>query len=52
MIVVDANVAVKWVLTDEVDADKAAALAERCSAQTEPMVAPPLLPSEVTNILR
>jgi predicted nucleic acid-binding protein len=52
MIVVDANVAVKWVLTDEVDADKAAALAERCGVQAEPMVAPPLLLSEVTNILR
>jgi predicted nucleic acid-binding protein len=52
MIVVDASVAAKLVLTDEDFADKAAALARHCAEQGEPIIAPPLLPSEVTNILQ
>jgi predicted nucleic acid-binding protein len=52
LIVVDASVAAKLVLTTEVRADKADALTRRCIQHGEPIVAPPLLPSEMTNILR
>lgn len=52
MIVIDASAAAKLVLTTEVRADKADALARRCALLAEPIVAPPLLTSEMTNILR
>ena len=52
MIVLDASVAAKLVLLDEADADKAAALVGDCINRGEPLVAPPLLRSEITNILR
>jgi predicted nucleic acid-binding protein len=52
MIVLDASVAAKLVLTNEANADKAAALAQDCARRAEPLVAPPLLPSEVANVLR
>ena len=51
MICVDASVAAKWVLLED-RSDKAVAL-YRANAQTgQPVVAPPLLLCEVTNILR
>jgi predicted nucleic acid-binding protein len=52
VIVLDASVAAKLVLLDEADTDKAAALAQDCFSRGEPLVAPPLLRSEVANILR
>jgi predicted nucleic acid-binding protein len=51
MIVIDASVAAKLVLTDEPHADKALALVRDSLNRSEPVVAPALLPSEVTNIL-
>src|SRR5579885_2925801 len=50
MIVVDASVAAKWVLTEQ-HSDKAEALHDACARAGEPIVAPPL-PIEITNILR
>ncbi len=50
MICVDASVAVKWVLVEE-RSDQAYALYESTRAAHEAIVAPPLLPIEVTNIL-
>src|SRR5688572_21202512 len=52
MIVVDTSVAAKLILVEENDADKASALAQSCAARGEAMVAPPLLLSEVANVLR
>ena len=52
MIVVDASVAAKLVLTDEPHADKALALTRDSLSRAEPLVAPTLLPSEVTHVLR
>jgi predicted nucleic acid-binding protein len=52
MIVLDASVAAKLVLTDEPHADKTLALMRDSLSRSEPVVAPALLPSEVTNILR
>ena len=51
MICVDASVAVKWIL-DEERSDRARALYSAAVQTGEPIVAPPLLPLEVTNILR
>jgi predicted nucleic acid-binding protein len=51
VIVVDASVAAKWVLA-EPHSDKAEALHLACARAAEPIAAPPLLPIEVTNILR
>jgi predicted nucleic acid-binding protein len=51
MICVDASLAVKWIL-DEVHSDRARALLRSALRRAEPIVAPPLLPIEVTNILR
>jgi predicted nucleic acid-binding protein len=51
VICVDASVAVKWIL-DEERSDRAIALYEATAKATQPIVAPPLLPLEVTNILR
>jgi predicted nucleic acid-binding protein len=51
MICVDASVAVKWILEEE-RSDQADALYDATVDAGEPIVAPPLLPLEVTNILR
>ncbi len=52
MIVADSSVAAKLILIDENGADKALALAQSCAVQGETIVAPPLLLSEVTNVIR
>ena len=51
MICADASVAVKWIL-DEERSDRARALYSAAVQTSEPIVSPPLLPLEVTNILR
>jgi predicted nucleic acid-binding protein len=50
LICVDASVAVKWIL-DEERSDRARALYRAALRVDESIVAPPLLPLEVTNIL-
>lgn len=52
MICVDASLAIKWVLTDEDRADTALALLRAQIASSQEVIAPPLLYSEATNILR
>ena len=51
MICVDASIAVKWIL-DEERSDRARALYSAAVQTSESIVAPPLLPLELTNILR
>jgi predicted nucleic acid-binding protein len=51
MMCVDASVVAKWFLPEEL-ADRARALLRDALNANEPIVAPPLLPYEVTNILR
>ena len=51
MICADASVAVKWIL-DEERSDRAIALYEATTKANQPIVAPPLLPLEITNVLR
>jgi predicted nucleic acid-binding protein len=51
MICIDASVAAKWVLPEE-HSDKALPLVTASIDAGKPLVAPPLLPVEVTNILR
>ena len=51
MICVDASVAVKWILEEE-RSDLAMALYNAVVLTGQSIVAPPLLPLEVTNILR
>lgn len=51
MICVDASVAIKWLLKEE-RSDRAIALYDATTNANQPIVAPPLLPLEVTNILR
>src|SRR5687767_16037598 len=51
MICVDASLAVKWILKED-DSDRARALFRAAVHAGESIVAPPLLPIEVTNILR
>ena len=51
MICVDGSVAVKWVLNEE-RSYQARTLYEAALRAAEPIVAPTLLPLEVTNILR
>ena len=51
MICVDASLAAKWIL-DEEHSDQAKALYRATVRATRAIVAPPLLPLEVTNILR
>jgi predicted nucleic acid-binding protein len=51
VICADASVAVKWIL-DEERSDQAIALYEATAKANQPIVAPPLLPLEITNILR
>lgn len=50
IVVVDASVALKWVIEEE-DSDKALALLEEWDKAGITMIAPPLLAYEVTNIL-
>lgn len=50
MICVDASLAIKWVLEEDWS-DQATALYNAAVQTGEPIVAPPLLPIEVTNIL-
>lgn len=52
MICVDASLAVKWVLTDEERADRALNLLRAQVLSRQEVIAPPLLYSEATNILR
>lgn len=51
MICVDASVAAKWLLEEE-HSDKADALYQACVQAGRPLVVPPLLPIELTNLLR
>jgi predicted nucleic acid-binding protein len=51
VICVDASVAVKWLLNEE-RSDRARALYSATLRTGETIIAPPLLPLEVTNILR
>jgi predicted nucleic acid-binding protein len=51
MIVVDASVAVKWIQV-EAHSDRALALFDDCMQGGETVLAPPLLPFEIANILR
>jgi predicted nucleic acid-binding protein len=51
MICVDASLAAKWILEEE-ESDRARALYRSTLQMGEPIVAPPLLPVEMTNILR
>jgi predicted nucleic acid-binding protein len=51
MIVIDASVAVKLILT-EAHSDQVIALLTASAQAAEPIVAPPLLPFEIANILR
>ena len=51
MIVLDASIAVKLVLTESYS-DKVLALVTAAAQAAEPIVAPPLLPFEIANILR
>ena len=51
MICVDASLAAKWILLEE-DTDRAQALYRACIQADHRLVAPPLLASELTNILR
>lgn len=52
MIVVDASVAAKWIFLEEEHANKAEHLLSSSLTASVPIVAPPLLWSEVTNIVR
>src|SRR6266550_1888808 len=52
MICVDANVVAKLLFEEEQDSDKATALVDACTNAREIIVAPALLPFEVTNIIR
>ncbi|HUX86736.1 MAG TPA: type II toxin-antitoxin system VapC family toxin [Chloroflexota bacterium] len=51
MICIDASVAAKWLFAEE-HSERARALYRRASIAAERMIAPPLLPIEVTNIVR
>jgi predicted nucleic acid-binding protein len=51
MICVDASVAAKWVFAEELS-DQAEALYRRAVTTGERIIAPPLLPVEVTNVIR
>ena len=51
MICTDASVAAKWFFAEE-HAAQASALLRDALGAAEPLVAPPLLPSEVANVIR
>jgi predicted nucleic acid-binding protein len=51
MICADASVAAKWSFVEEHSGESRALLRDAL-AQQEPIIAPPLLPSEVANIIR
>ena len=48
---VDANIVVKWLLTED-DSATALALADRFRTERNTLVAPPHMPVEVTNVIR
>lgn len=52
MIVADASVAAKWLFLEEEHAGQAARLLENTVSRNLPILAPPLLQSEIVNILR
>jgi predicted nucleic acid-binding protein len=52
MMVVDASVAAKWLFPHEVRAQEAQELLTESTRQGEPLIAPPLLPFEIANIIR
>ena len=52
MICVDASIAVKWLFPEESYSDLALGLLDRNLAADQPIIAPPLLWSEVTNAVR
>jgi predicted nucleic acid-binding protein len=52
MICVDASVVAKWILEEEEWAEQAQALLGATLLMAEPIVAPPLLPFEIANVLR
>ena len=51
MTCVDASVAAKWIFPEEYSL-QARNLVERARASGEPLIAPPLLPGEVNNVIR
>ncbi len=51
MIVVDASVAAKWVLPEQ-HSERALAFVTSCMQTGQAVIAPPLLPFEIANILR
>lgn len=51
MICTDSSVAAKWFFAEE-HAPQASALLRDALVAAEPLVAPPLLPTEVTNVIR
>lgn len=51
MICADSSVAVKWFFAEEHSAQASALLRDALGA-VEPLIAPPLLPSEVANVIR
>lgn len=51
MVVADASVAAKWLLADEEDTDRADRLLQDETVGTSVILAPPLLRSEVANVL-
>lgn len=51
MIVVDASLAAKWIFRED-NSDRARHLYQFCVQEQLPVVAPPLILSEVSNIIR
>lgn len=51
MIVIDASIAVKWIMKDEEDSDKAQAIYQKHILKTVPILVPQLFFIEVTNSL-
>ncbi len=52
MICVDASIAVKWLFPEETHSDLALALLTAQLTRVQPVIAPPILWSEVTNVVR
>ena len=51
MICVDASLAAKWIFTEDYS-EQALSLVTNCARARQRVIAPPLLPIEVTNIIR
>jgi len=51
VICVDASIAAKWIFAED-HSDQALALASACARESRRMMAPVLLPFEVTNVIR